>query len=991
MNIETWLNNLELSEYIDIFKDESIDMEILSELTSEDLKEIGIKKLGHRKIILKAISEIQIEIDTEPSNNNDKKDELSILCGLLPKVISSPLKEYISETNPGMKLWFACDTAELLIRFFVILGLSDLKNNNKLDNMILKQFWGKIEMPTLGAWMAMAKLLDQHKDKSELLVPEIYEFIRVPLTDLMYGSEKPGTAENSFLALRNRLAHGGGLNTKEANRLLDNWKKKFEDCLNKLSWISDVKLCGFKSEKFINLNNEEIDIGVIENIKEIKNIDNSSDAVFILRNNNIINLWPLILFGTPETSSSKQNLNKDPVTQIYVRKDVVRLQFTPLEAEGYSQTEKGEDAINTFISLFNLDHKKTDEDKNFEIQDFTREINRDASQMVGRFDDQNKIEETINSINEGLIWLTGSAGIGKSFLSARLMRDLEENNKNTNKLVLSYRFKIGDNARCSREAFADFVMERLIATSSLSSDKLNDKAKATDKLKSCFNNLKIEKKLIIILDGLDEINIRDKEFATDIPASLNYPNLIWVCFGRPEASLEKLFELNNALTPFSDGLPPMSSNDIRGMIMEKIGPIKKKLLLQDKENDGRVVNPFIDLVVKKADGLPLYVKYVIGDVLANRLRVLDGDEVLPDSLHAYHEQLLNGLGIGDLKFILTPLAALLAVAYEPLSLDEIESIFIYRKIIPENENGKKLIENGLSAIAPMIRRAPDPQGEEGYTLFHFSLREHILKSNDMSNSVKTTKEAFCELALNPEQIPNLTNYLYRTGIDHFIDEGEFKKAGKALLNFNWLHSLFNLGKTASDLNGYWSRLPITTNQIDAQYLKTLNAQYIHPGGIFGDGEAWLNFFIDEIDEVNETERFDRISSEKSTMSNNEYDEMVTELEDLLGEDPNDQDIDDDTFLNDLLGTDPKEIPESTKYLNNKNYESYFKTAAKDQGYINEIHQTKIVLNFYYELAELFLVGRFCHSGAEICQRICRFLLSESKLVETDTVLAHSCF
>ena len=117
--------------------------------------------------------------------------------------------------------------------------------------------------------------------------------------------------------------------------------------------------------------------------------------------------------------------------------------------------------------------------------------------------------------------------------------------------------------------------------------------------------------------------------------------------------------------------------------------------------------------------------------------------------------------------------------------------------------------------------------------------------------------------------------------------------------------------------------------------------------------------------------------------------MVTELEDLLGEDPNDQDIDDDTFLNDLLGTDPKEIPESTKYLNNKNYESYFKTAAKDQGYINEIHQTKIVLNFYYELAELFLVGRFCHSGAEICQRICRFLLSESKLVETDTVLAHS--
>ena len=63
------------------------------------------------------------------------------------------------------------------------------------------------------------------------------------------------------------------------------------------------------------------------------------------------------MFGTPQISTSKQNLNKDPVTQIYVRKDVVRLQFTPLEAEGYSQTEKGEDAINAFISLFSLDQK----------------------------------------------------------------------------------------------------------------------------------------------------------------------------------------------------------------------------------------------------------------------------------------------------------------------------------------------------------------------------------------------------------------------------------------------------------------------------------------------------------------------------------------------------------------------------------------------------------------------------------------------------------
>ena len=95
------------------------------------------------------------------------------------------------------------------------------------------------------------------------------------------------------------------------------------------------------------------------------------------------------------------------------------------------------------------------------------------------------------------------------------------------------------------------------------------------------------------------------------------------------------------------------------------------MLSNDKQNEDNVFNPFVDLVVKQAKGFPLYVKYVIGDILSNHYRVLDGNEILPKSLHAYHEKLIDGLGIGDLKFILTPLVATLAVSYEPLSLKEI--------------------------------------------------------------------------------------------------------------------------------------------------------------------------------------------------------------------------------------------------------------------------------------------------------------------------------
>ena len=137
-------------------------------------------------------------------------------------------------------------------------------------------------------------------------------------------------------------------------------------------------------------------------------------------------------------------------------------------------------------------------------------------------------------------------------------------------------------------------------------------------------------------------------------------------------------------------------------------------------------------------------------------------------------------------------------------------MLVFRKIVSNDDNGIKLIENGLSAIASMIRQAPDPEGEEGYTLFHYSLREHILNSFEMTTNVKLAKDAFCELSMKPDDTPQLTNYLFRSGIDHFIDSRKFKIAGNALLNLYWLHSLFNLGKTPSDINGYWLKLPITS-------------------------------------------------------------------------------------------------------------------------------------------------------------------------------------
>ena len=56
MSVAVWLQNLGLERYEPQFRDNEIDWEVLPKLTSEDLKEIGVVAIGHRRKLLDAIA-----------------------------------------------------------------------------------------------------------------------------------------------------------------------------------------------------------------------------------------------------------------------------------------------------------------------------------------------------------------------------------------------------------------------------------------------------------------------------------------------------------------------------------------------------------------------------------------------------------------------------------------------------------------------------------------------------------------------------------------------------------------------------------------------------------------------------------------------------------------------------------------------------------------------------------------------------------------------
>jgi class 3 adenylate cyclase len=68
MDLAEWLRGLGLEQYAPAFRDNDIDAEVLIRLTAEDLRELGVASIGHRRRLLDAIAALGAgAISAEPN------------------------------------------------------------------------------------------------------------------------------------------------------------------------------------------------------------------------------------------------------------------------------------------------------------------------------------------------------------------------------------------------------------------------------------------------------------------------------------------------------------------------------------------------------------------------------------------------------------------------------------------------------------------------------------------------------------------------------------------------------------------------------------------------------------------------------------------------------------------------------------------------------------------------------------------------------------
>jgi SAM domain (Sterile alpha motif) len=70
MDVVVWLRSLGLGKYEAAFRENEINEKVLLSLTAEDLKELGVAALGHRRLLLDAIAVLRGQADGGPTTTH---------------------------------------------------------------------------------------------------------------------------------------------------------------------------------------------------------------------------------------------------------------------------------------------------------------------------------------------------------------------------------------------------------------------------------------------------------------------------------------------------------------------------------------------------------------------------------------------------------------------------------------------------------------------------------------------------------------------------------------------------------------------------------------------------------------------------------------------------------------------------------------------------------------------------------------------------------
>jgi WD40 repeat protein len=766
----------------------------------------------------------------------------------LPITLALVLDEYTREADDYLALHRICAAIEITTRFLTVVTLADVWTRRVLPDGdfpegLLRQFTRYMERPTLGGWRVLLEsaidALPERDGEKECLLPGLPAYVKRFTAE--FGGAK-ANALDKLLPMRNLLCHGGRISDEKVDQLLEAHTERFETLMLGLGFLSDdagTSLIASPAIGPARLFQGPAPVGVEFDRSKLPEEFRQAgpDRMLLLVPGGVLDLYPLHAYGEIFQIVKNDLAGKgEDAIHLYSRKaepdgvEYVAMGSRESHSRGNPDWEK------RFSEIFRLEawRSRFKTEGALERYSFGRRMDELLQFFIARDEQAAGAAARINSLPEGILWLAGKPGMGKSAFMAKLVRDYfqssEDGSPRRDLMCIPYFFLTSELNQCSMASFAEAAILHLAKAKGEDVRIEDDPKKRIEQFKEILiaaSKGDNQRKIVFFVDGIDEIAGVDPGFL-DLIFSCQYPRVVWVCAGRDEESLRQrfsrplcrwLFERDTEFEGLSvdneahEGLlPPLSAEGIRGYFTEELGHRNSQFFGRDKRRvDGRWSNEFIEEVVRRSDGLPLYLKLLVEDIRAGRIDFSSGsEENLPKGLEEYYDRIVKEMG-DDLSATMPAITTLLAQAKESLPIDTLAVLLADHEVI--RKGGREFLEKALRHGTVMLRQAPSATGALGYTLYHASFQQHLLQSSGIYLSRAAARDRLCTLAVSWQKLaPNSVSYYYalRFGPLHLIDAERWQDLEAVLTDLTFIEAKCASGMTydlVADYNAALDVLP----------------------------------------------------------------------------------------------------------------------------------------------------------------------------------------
>jgi hypothetical protein len=634
----------------------------------------------------------------------------SEIASKLPSPLSDAYQAFIyeDEAQPFRKVHRFIDLIEVFCKLYTAASMATFLNalRNRIENdhsSISEDSFTKIKVmlaaglktPSLGIWWKFAR--DISVILKELNIPHILQGAEKELLSDKSNIKKAFDGNNNLIAFRNSYAHGATPSDAACKKDLDElWPRMLQLLTDAIS---------LRETNIVICTEENIFLRVTES--QLKLVDPICNPLpghtWFCSNSQSIDAYPILSFKL-----------KDENVDFFFYNDLKDKYANYLN---YPNAEHFKDASLKQELLEYIPIEDWKKIGSVDMEPFRQQVEMLTEVFKGRREELKDIAHFVSDDDQRFLCIWGPPGVGKSALLARatqvarcspeIRETIHEGNQWPNVKLHLVEYFIRRGATDTASQFFDSVNQRLDQLFSLRFDfGKTDSEKQSfflARLEQLSKQIKEDHRLLMIVDGLDEIKSGDPLLSL-LPKFL--PEKIQMIYGaRPRQELRLTFyEQLDRERKGSFDLGGLSLTDIRAVLMEHVS---KYEMQQD----------YVAEVLKVSEGNPLYLKMLCRG-LEQKIYQLNQISLLPKGMDELYQAALFRLekdNPGSVLFL-----AYLAAAKDFVSAELAASWMLLDTSTLKNQM--------LYACLEFLYENPLTEGLDDYQLFHESLREYLSKN-----------------------------------------------------------------------------------------------------------------------------------------------------------------------------------------------------------------------------------------------------------------------